>query len=242
MQTTLLFDSVHSAQEVAFMLRAEWDGCNAVTFTNLNQNDQAFETAIGLVLAEYCILGDVSEYTQSSCLEYQSLVLKEIINIGDVNFKFLVKTSNILYSETPLTEKIRGVLNIDNAPNKEKEGKFVVKTSPLEFITTVAWEYTPDYSPKVLRLWITKIEQDFPQAITQQKQDYLVTKQHMVNRNTKLKRGFELLNSDEFVNACLTIGTITLIFSAIMFPLLNFRNKLNQGQQTSLILTASRQC
>lgn len=210
---------MHSAQEVAFILRAEWDKCNAVTFTNFDEHDKAFETAIGLVLAEYCILGDISEYTQFSCLEHQSLALKRVIKISNLSFKFLTKTSNILYGETPLTEEIKGILNIDNALKKEQKGEFVIESSPLEFITTVAWEYIPDYCPDVLRLWITKVEPDCSQKIIWHEQEQQVNSRYMVNKNSKLKKGLELLNSDEFVNACLTWGTITLIFSAIMFPL-----------------------
>lgn len=57
MQTTLLFDSIHSAQEVAFTLRSLWDECNAVTFTNFDEDDIAFKTVVGMASAKYCIVG-----------------------------------------------------------------------------------------------------------------------------------------------------------------------------------------
>lgn len=57
MQTALLFDSIYSAQEVAHTLQASWDGCNAITFIEFDEDDIAFQTAVGMVLAEYCIVG-----------------------------------------------------------------------------------------------------------------------------------------------------------------------------------------
>lgn len=85
MQITLLFDSVHSAEEVAYILRGLWDGCNAVTFTDFDEDDTAFQTVVEMVLAKYCIVGqkwlikDVESHNNSptssiSCGEIPSRV------------------------------------------------------------------------------------------------------------------------------------------------------------------------
>jgi len=57
METTLLFDSVYSAQEVGFTLSASWDGCNAVTFTDFDELDVSFQIVVGIASAEYCHVG-----------------------------------------------------------------------------------------------------------------------------------------------------------------------------------------
>lgn len=195
----------------------------------------------------------------NSPLEVQSRALKEAININDINFRFLSGRRNILYGEAPLTEKARSILNIDNAPKEEKEGSLLIKSLPLQLATTVTWAYHPEHDPNVLRLWVTSSvkqtsSEEADQCLTALKQQgnnqhdrepgeqfYQMNNQPTQNKSSKSNEIFELLNSDEFVNACLTWETITLIFSAIMFPLLNFCNNLNQRQQTSLISTATRQ-
>lgn len=191
--------------------------------------------------------------TPNSPLKLQALALKKAIDISSINFKFLVKTSNIIYGETPLTEQIRGILNVDSALDEEKKGEFVVNSSPLEFVTTVTWEYTPDYRPDVLRLWLTSVEQissqevkqrlSFlePPAINRQKKEsnqlfYQPNNEHIDYKNSKFKEVFQLLDSDEFVNACLTCATIIFMFLAVGFPLLDFRDKLQQEQRQPTIL------
>lgn len=57
MQIILLFDSIYSAQEVAYTLQASWDGCNAITLIEFDEDDISFQTAVGMVSAEYCIVG-----------------------------------------------------------------------------------------------------------------------------------------------------------------------------------------
>ncbi|MBD2770594.1 pentapeptide repeat-containing protein [Iningainema sp. BLCCT55] len=54
-QTVLLFDSIAAAQEVAFMLQGEWDGCNGVLMTKCD--GVAVNTAASLMEAEWCYQG-----------------------------------------------------------------------------------------------------------------------------------------------------------------------------------------
>lgn len=189
----------------------------------------------------------------NSPLEVQSRALKEAININDINFRFLSGRRNILYGEAPLTEKARSILNIDNAPKEEKEGSLLIKSLPLQLATTLSWAYHPEHDPNVLRLWVTSSvkqtsSEEAGQCLTVLEQQdnnrhdkesgeqfYQLNKQSTDNKNSKLNEILELLNSDEFVNACLTWGTITLIFSAIMFPLLNLRDNLAQKQPQEVI-------
>lgn len=190
--------------------------------------------------------------TPNSPLKLQALALKKAIDISSINFKFLVETSNILYGETLLTEQIRGILNIDSALD-EKKGDFVVNSSPLEFVTTVTWEYMPDYRSDVLRLWLTSVEKISSQEVKQRlsvldllainrqekefnQQFYQHNNEHIDHKNSKLKQVFQLLTSDEFVNACLTYATVIFIFLAVGFPLLDFRDKLQQEQRQPTLL------
>lgn len=76
MQRTLLFDSVHSAGEIAFMLCGEWDRCNAVTFSQINCSDIAFQTALKLVSAEYCIEQEVC-YLKELMLPSNTVLLRK---------------------------------------------------------------------------------------------------------------------------------------------------------------------
>ncbi len=52
--TTLLFNSIDAAREIAYMLRAEWDGCNAVTLAPFDANDSAFKVALKVNKAIFC--------------------------------------------------------------------------------------------------------------------------------------------------------------------------------------------
>lgn len=54
-QTVLLFDSIAAAQEVAYMLQGEWDGCNGVLMTLCDEI--AINTAASLMLAAWCYQG-----------------------------------------------------------------------------------------------------------------------------------------------------------------------------------------
>ncbi len=63
---TLLFDSVATASAVAFSLRGDWDGCNAVTLDCVN--DEALNWALQLAGSEptnYC-------YSKETCPVYDS--------------------------------------------------------------------------------------------------------------------------------------------------------------------------
>lgn len=55
-QYVLLFDSESAAQEVAFILGGEWDGCNSIALDKFDQ--VAVNTAASLVGAEWCYRGD----------------------------------------------------------------------------------------------------------------------------------------------------------------------------------------
>lgn len=52
----LLFDSESAAQEIAFMLGGEWDGCNGIAVHKFDQ--VAVNTAASLVGAKWCYGGD----------------------------------------------------------------------------------------------------------------------------------------------------------------------------------------
>lgn len=56
MKITLLFESVNAAQEVAYMLQAQWDECNGVIISNIDSF--ALETAVGLANTVYCNVGE----------------------------------------------------------------------------------------------------------------------------------------------------------------------------------------
>lgn len=52
----LLFDSVEKANDIAFMLKGEWDGCNGVVVTNCDE--VAVHTAASLLETSWCYQGD----------------------------------------------------------------------------------------------------------------------------------------------------------------------------------------
>lgn len=54
-QTVLLFDSIAAAQEVAYMLQGEWDGCNGVLMSKCDE--VAINTAASLMEAAWCYQG-----------------------------------------------------------------------------------------------------------------------------------------------------------------------------------------
>jgi hypothetical protein len=47
-----LFGSIEAAQEMAYMLQAEWDGCNGIVLSQID--DAAIETAAGLCRSDWC--------------------------------------------------------------------------------------------------------------------------------------------------------------------------------------------
>ena len=99
MKTTLLFNSVQAAQEVAYTLRAEWDGLNCVILYKVDR--AALETAIALAQAEYCTEGKVCnieitadkllQLYANNMLDFQDLQLRNIdlsgANLAGINFK-----------------------------------------------------------------------------------------------------------------------------------------------------------
>lgn len=52
-----LFDSIKAAQEVAFSLRGNWDGCNCIEF-NKQSDNAALKLAANICNAEYCQAGE----------------------------------------------------------------------------------------------------------------------------------------------------------------------------------------
>lgn len=190
--------------------------------------------------------------TPDSPLEIQARVLKRAINITDINFKFLSHQSNILYGEALLTEEIKSVIGSASTDNETKQGEFTIRCMAQQLITTVTWEYTPEHYPNVLRLWITSVKQHSfeadhapivlepqqattPQEKESEEQFNELDDQDKDNKTTIVEEVVESLNSDKFVNTCLNIGMITLIVLAILFPLLNFHDKLNQGRRDEVV-------
>ena len=53
----LLFDSPSAAQEIAFMMRGDYDGCTLLTLPPL-YDSIALRTAIELIGSEFCFVGD----------------------------------------------------------------------------------------------------------------------------------------------------------------------------------------
>lgn len=53
----LLFETQATAQEIAFMLRCEYDGCNMITLPPVHDT-LALKTAIELTGADFCFEGD----------------------------------------------------------------------------------------------------------------------------------------------------------------------------------------
>lgn len=188
----------------------------------------------------------------NSPVEVQSRALKEAINYIDINFKFLSGRRNLLYGEAPLTNTVKNILDINGAPNEEKKGSFLVRSIFLQLTTTVTWNYQPEHYPGVLRLWITSVEQTSSTEAKQhlsvvklpvinreeesKEQFYQRSNQYIDNKNSIVKEGVELLNSDKLVTACLACVIATLMFSFILFSLLNFRDKLQQEQRQQTIL------
>lgn len=188
----------------------------------------------------------------NSPVEVQSRALKEAIDYTDINFKFLLGKRNILYGEAPLTNKVRNILDINSAPNEEKEGSFLVKSIFLQLTTNVTWNYQPEHYPGVLRLWITSVEQRSSEEAEQhlpvveppatnreeesKAQFYHRSNQLIDNKNSILKEALGLLNSSEFMTTCLGCAIATLMFSFILFSLLNFRDKLQHQQRQQTLL------
>ncbi|NEQ27419.1 MAG: pentapeptide repeat-containing protein [Microcoleus sp. SIO2G3] len=76
----LLFDSVTAASDIAFMLSADWDGCNGIILPN--SDNVAVSTAANLVGASWCQQGD-------STALLARLTTDELLRryaIGDRNF------------------------------------------------------------------------------------------------------------------------------------------------------------
>ncbi|MBF2065232.1 MAG: pentapeptide repeat-containing protein [Calothrix sp. C42_A2020_038] len=59
----LLFDSVEKAEEVAFMLKGEWDGCNGVIIYPCDEI--AVKSAASLIGASWCYQGDTRAFIDS---------------------------------------------------------------------------------------------------------------------------------------------------------------------------------
>lgn len=76
----LLFDSTDAAQDIAFMLGGEWDGCNSVCVPK--PDEEAVNTAASLVSASWC-------HSDTSCTLLIRLSVDELKRryaIGERNF------------------------------------------------------------------------------------------------------------------------------------------------------------
>ena len=56
----ILFDTPQSANGAAFMLSADWDGCNSRSIKGFD--DEAIKTAASLEKAEFCYCGDYCQF------------------------------------------------------------------------------------------------------------------------------------------------------------------------------------
>ncbi len=72
---TLLFESIRIAKEIAFYLRGNWDGCNAVSFEKNIINNGAFRTALELAG------GSVNSYCWQRAVGYININQAEHISI-----------------------------------------------------------------------------------------------------------------------------------------------------------------
>lgn len=77
---TLLFDSCYAAENVAFMLDGQWDKCNSVVLSALNEI--AIETAAKIVEARWCYAGKSCTLLPKLSVE----VLKRRYAVGDRHF------------------------------------------------------------------------------------------------------------------------------------------------------------
>jgi len=68
----LLFNSIKAAQEVAYILRGNWDSCNGVEF--LAHDFYALKLATALCNAEYCEVGNVCNISDD-VLESKSVLM-----------------------------------------------------------------------------------------------------------------------------------------------------------------------
>ncbi len=79
-KSVLLFDSIAAAQEIAFMLSGEWDGCNGVVMPKCDE--VAVNTATSLIEASWC-------YQNASLAVLNRLTVDELLRryaIGERNF------------------------------------------------------------------------------------------------------------------------------------------------------------
>lgn len=73
MSITFLFDSAITAEEVAFQLRGDWDGCNCVELAVQDLDDidlAAVKCAVDLVGGQYCLEWAFCPYLSSKLLNY----------------------------------------------------------------------------------------------------------------------------------------------------------------------------
>ena len=78
--TLVLFDSIASAEDLAFMLAGEWDGCNSITLSKYDS--VAVTEAAALIGAKWCRLGDSMAYLP----RLMTTELLERYRTGDRNF------------------------------------------------------------------------------------------------------------------------------------------------------------
>jgi DNA-binding transcriptional ArsR family regulator len=93
----ILLDSVEAAQEVAYSLRAIWDGCNGVEIPDFDP--AALKTAASLAECQWCEVGDselITEYRRSLYRQVHSHVLT-IMALRDIScIDICTETCNLL--------------------------------------------------------------------------------------------------------------------------------------------------
>ncbi|MBW4663985.1 MAG: pentapeptide repeat-containing protein [Chroococcus sp. CMT-3BRIN-NPC107] len=77
---TLLFDSSYAAEDVAFIIGGQWDNCNSVSLSVVDEI--AIETAAKIVGAKWCYLGKSCTLLPRLSVE----VLKQRYAVGDRHF------------------------------------------------------------------------------------------------------------------------------------------------------------
>jgi len=83
MEVTILFDSIQTAQEVAWMLRAQWDGFNGIQSSTFDQ--AAIDTATGLFGGHWCWSFESEQLPRIHCQELLQLYQQGTRYFGKMN-------------------------------------------------------------------------------------------------------------------------------------------------------------
>jgi len=106
-QNVILFDTPTAANEIAFMLGGEWDGCNGVV---LNKCDEvAVNTAASLIQAQWCYSGaEVTYLTRLTANELLRRYQAGEKNFTNANLRGVIITSNTLVAINLSWAKLSG--------------------------------------------------------------------------------------------------------------------------------------